>query len=197
MSDDEDQPDEVSERLGDEDFLSLFDSKPTKSTQNYRPSSHGDDVDEDVDHSFEAPDNDDRGRFLQRREDNSFDYSVDEDRLVGGGGGGEESSPMHRQQRQFADEENDEDSRLSLRNIDEDVEEPPPLPPAEKRFAIDELPVLLKRLKLFADENLEKQRRILEKTSSETIEEVRRKAELEAFVKMYKKKIDVDQNRCN
>ena len=186
MSDDDDQPDLVSERLGegDDDLLSLFHSKGAKSVQNRPSSRDGDDVHNSLEHSV-----DDRGDFLHRREDNeSFDYSVDEDHSSRQNGDVDQSPQLPRQ-RQFADEEeedDDEDSRLSLRNID-DVEEPPPLPPAEKRFAVDELPELLKRLKIFADENGEKRRRLSGQTS-ETIEEVRRKDELEAFVKIYNDK---------
>ena len=64
----------------------------------------------------------------------------------------------------------------------------------EKRFAIDELPVLLKRLKLFADENRQKQRRLLEQTS-ETLVEALRKDALEAFVKVYNERIDGPHNQ--
>lgn len=189
MSDDEDQPDEVSERLGegDDDLLALFDSKGVKSTENRPKSQHFDANDNSLEHSV-----DDRGDFLHRREDNeSFDYSVDEDHLSRPNGDVDQSPPLSRQ-RQFADddeEDDDEDSRLSLRNID-DVEEPPPLPPPEKRFAFDELPELLKRLKIFADENREKQRRKLSGQTSETIEEARRREEMEAFIKIYKERMD-------
>ena len=204
MSDDEDQPDEVSERFANgDDLLSMFDSQASKRS-NINSFPVNDDADQSLEHSVDENDDDER-RFLHRRrdrddEDASFDHSVDDDRRRTINDDVDEDvgqSPLPRPRRRDhgddgredeGEDEDDEDSRLSLANID-DVEEPPPLPPAEKRFAIDELPVLLKRLKMFADENRRRQNSRISSTT-ETIEEVRRREELEAFIKVYRVKIE-------